>query len=341
VAQFFGKFRLFDRLGGGQICDVFRAGRSWQADGRHVALKRIKPVEATRFSGVQLVVREAEILASLSHPNLCACHEVGVVDGCAFLTMDLVDGCTLLDLMRYFARRRVELPLPTITTIAVHLSEILDYLHRHCPTPLAHLDLSPQNVMISRQGEIKLIDFGIARLLEGSTPPSLRDNIMGTLGYMAPEQTRGEACGPQADQFGLGILLWEMITRRRWAHAASGRDEVTALPNGDLGPLVRRLLALKPADRFADLAEPLALLRGMRSVRHNSSRPLAALVQCIREPPNRRWLQSEPANAQLADGQDDHSYDALEILVDHGEETPSAMLRSAFIHARRANSSMN
>ena len=289
----FGKFRLLQRIGGGRLSQVFRIDRIWgQTAPPKVVLKRVAPELIGEQAFVRLVAREAGLLTRLDHENLCTCDEMGVIDGCAFLTLDLVDGCTLRALMRRLSRMDLRLPTSAVLAVAAQAARVLDYLHRRCPTPLVHLDLSPQNVMISRGGELKLIDFGIARFLDGHDPPPLDGRIAGTVGYMSPEQARGERhLDARADQFGLGVLLWEMLTGRR-LFPGSKADTWKRMRLGDTPPLrhvlpgvaeelaqvIDRLLHADRAERFTDFAAFGQQLSRLSSDIDSGQRPLAALT---------------------------------------------------------------
>jgi serine/threonine protein kinase len=289
----FGKFRLLQRIGGGRLSQVFRIGKIWrQTSAPRVVLKRVAPELIGESSFVRLVAREAGLLTRLSHENLCACEEMGVIDGCAFLTLDLVDGCTLRALLRRLSRMGLRLPTSAVLAVAAQAAGVLDYLHRRCPTPLVHLDLSPQNVMISREGQLKLIDFGIARFLDGHDPPPLDGRIAGTVGYMSPEQARGERhLDARADQFGIGVLLWEMLTGRRlfpgnksdtWRRMRTGETPSLAELKPGMAPelitIVDRLLAADRADRYTDLDACYQQLTKLTSDIESGRRPLAALT---------------------------------------------------------------
>lgn len=361
----FGKFLLLERIGGGRLSQVYRVGRAGPsapgASGRPlpVALKRVDPSLIGEPAFVRLIVREASLLGRLSHPRLCACQEMGVIDGCAFLTLSLVEGCTLRALMRAAASIGIELPAPAVLAIGWQLAEVLDYLHRRCPTPLVHLDLSPQNVMLSTDGTIKLIDFGIARLLDGSEPPPLGNKIAGTVGYMSPEQARGEAqLRPAADQFGLGILLWEMLQMKRlfpgntpqtWQRLRRGEVPNAQQRSPEIGQLLDRLLAPEPERRFADMREVQQVLEQLGTSPRERSQPLAALVRNLMK---RDGFDPFDAISRAGDGQTPHDiprgeaagvdYAELAISVDHGHGTPSAHMRSAIPgdgDARRAGES--
>jgi serine/threonine protein kinase len=355
MASRFGKFSLLQRIGGGRLSQVYRVTPWWappdEREGPPVALKRVQPALIAEPAFVQLVVREAGLLARLRHSSLCECQELGVIDGCAFLTLDLVDGCTLRALMRRLSRLQVTLPPSAVTTVACKLAAVLEYLHTGCDTPLVHLDLSPQNVMLDRDGDLRLIDFGIARYLDGKNPPPLGGKIAGTVGYMSPEQATGEELDPRADQYGLGILLWEMLsgqrlyrgnTRETWRRMRMGevppaREALKSTPE-PLARAVTRLLAPDPDRRFASMTAAREALEQTTSDPISGLRPLSALV--------RRWMEDtafdpfdvvrdpdpvleHPGDIPTGAPSGEFAYDDISIEVDHGEGTPGALVRAA------------
>jgi len=345
----FGKFRLVKRIGGGRLSQVFWIkGLCGEGPAPNVALKRVNPSLIGEPDFVQLVVREAGLLTRLSHPNLCSCQEMGVIDGCAFFTLDLVDGCTLRALMRRLSRLGVQLPASAILALGYQLASVLDYLHHGCETPLVHMDLSPQNVMISREGDLKLIDFGIARHLDGHNPPPVGQKIAGTIGYMSPEQARGDRVDHRADQFGLGILLWEMVkgqrlfrgnTRKTWKRMRRGdtpsaESALTSAPE-PLRQLVETLLRPEPAQRYPRMSELMEVMEQNFSSISSGRRPLAALVQLLMEDegfdPFDVVLPHEPPADEVdiprGEGGSDE-YEELNIEVDYGEGTPGSLLRA-------------
>lgn len=349
VPSRFGKFVLLQRIGGGLLSQVFRV--SWQgreAEPARVALKRVHPSRIGQPDFVQLVVREARLLTRLSHPNLCTCQELGVIDGCPFLTLDLVDGCTLRALMRRLSQQEVSLPHSAVTALGYQLAGVLDYLHRGCESPLVHLDLSPQNVMISSSGEVKLIDFGIARYLDGHEPPPVGGRIAGTIGYMSPEQARGDSVDDRADQFGLGVLLWEMLSAQRlyrgnthetWERMRAGdtppaETSLAEVPP-DLRGAVSRLLQSSAEDRFANMAEvQLALTVGSSSP-VSGMKPLSALVQHLMADPGFdpfdvvRVAVEPDVPPDIPHGDEPGAdYAELSIEVDQGAGSPGYLVRS-------------
>jgi len=355
MASRFGKFTLSERIGGGRLSQVYRVTPWWAPpdaqESPPVALKRVQPTLITEPAFVQLVVREAGLLARLQHPSLCECQELGVIDGCAFLTLDLVDGCTLRALMRRLGRLGVTLPPSAVTTLGCKLAAVLEYLHLGCDTPLVHLDLSPQNVMLDRDGDLRLIDFGIARYLDGKNPPPLGGKIAGTVGYMSPEQATGEELDTRADQYGLGILLWEMISGQRLYRGNSGetwrrmrmgqvppaKEALKSAPE-PLARAVARLLAPDPDRRFASMTAAREALEATSSDPLSGLRPLSALV--------RRWMADtafdpfdvvrdpdpvleQPGDIPSGASSKEQAYDDISIEVDHGEGTPGALVRAA------------
>ncbi len=345
----FGKFRLIKRIGGGRLSQVFCIkGLSSEGPAPNVALKRVNPSLIGDPDFVQLVVREAGLLARLSHPNLCLCQEMGVIDGCAFFTLDLVDGCTLRALMRRLSRLGVKLPASAVLALGYQLASVLDYLHNQCETPLVHMDLSPQNVMLSREGDLRLIDFGIARYLDGHNPPPVGRKIAGTIGYMSPEQARGDSVDQKADQFSLGILLWEMLRGRRLFKGNTGKtwkrmrrgdtpsveSALTEAPE-PLRKLVQTLLQPDPLHRFDRMAEPLEFMEQNFSSFKSGRRPLAALVQRLMDDrefdPFDVVMSAEKVGSEvdIPSGESAaEDYAEINIEVDFGEGTPSSLLRA-------------
>lgn len=351
----FGKFVLLQRIGGGRLSQVFRVG----ADALNpetpspIALKRVNPALVGEPAFVQLVVREAGLLTRLDHGSLCTCHELGVIDGCPFLTLDLVSGCTLRALMRRISQSQIPLPATAVLAIGYGLAEVLDYLHARCPTPVVHLDLSPQNVMLTDAGTIRLIDFGIARFLDGHEPPPTGERIAGTIGYMSPEQARGEALDARADQYALGILLYELLAGRRlfrgnttetWRRMRAG--EITDLSitlaetPADLRALVGRLLSPAPDARFASMAEALGALERCSSSPLSGQRPLSALLGRLLgdesfDPFDTRLpvetLPEVPADLPRGESAGGEGYEDLRIEVDHGAGTPGGMVRELVV----------
>jgi serine/threonine protein kinase len=198
-----GRYRLGNRLGGGAVADVFRA----LDDRLH------RPVAIKVFRGdaaEQLQRHEAEMrtLAALDHPSLVTVFDAGTDEetGQPFLVMQLVEGPTLGEELR-----SGRLPSERVAGYGAELADALGYVHER---GLVHRDVKPANVLISADGRVHLADFGIARLVDSAHETRTGD-VLGTPAYFAPEQVAGEAVGPAADIYALGIVLYEALTGRR------------------------------------------------------------------------------------------------------------------------------
>ena len=272
-----GPYRLLRRLGQGGMAEVHLAVR-YGASGfeKIVAIKLLRREHRGRTELERLLIAEARLGARFAHPGLVQVHDLGLDGGIYYLCMDHVDGGDLAALMR--AR-----PLPRV--IALHIGEqiALALAHVHGladergPLGLVHRDLGPRNVLVSRTGEVKLADFGIAKAtaLGDVTWGRL---VKGTFAYLSPEQAGGAEVDARSDQFGLGILLCEMLLGARPFDAAAEGPLPTLdnirraeIPQGylaglppELAALLRRCLARRPADRHPDLA---ALARGLAELR--------------------------------------------------------------------------
>lgn len=349
----FGKFQLYRHIGGGRLSQVYQVTPPGIVDGlgrENVVLKRVDPSVIDEPAFVQLVVREAGVLTRLSHASLCRCHELGVIDGSAFLTLNMVDGCTLRAFLKWLTRMSVRLPFSAVLALGYQLAGALDYLHRGCLEPLVHLDLSPQNVMISRHGDIKLIDFGLARYLDGHNPPPLGGRIAGTVGYMSPEQANGADITARADQYGLGILLWEMLAGARlfrgntpetWARMRSGAVPAPPQPLSRLPQpvvdLVYRLLRPSPDKRFKHLGMALDDFKRCSPAPLSGQQVLGKLVHRLMSTPsfdpfdntmNRGAAPTPPADIPMGEAEEEEgSYAELAIEVDQGMGSPASQVR--------------
>jgi DNA-binding response OmpR family regulator len=201
-----GKFRIIGKISSGGTATVYRAV---QADlGRTVALKILHShlTETQEFH--ERFFREAKITASLSHPNIIQIFDYGREQSHHYLAMELVEGWSL---DRYLSGK-AWLPLPTGLFIMLDICRALEHAHQRS---VIHRDLKPQNILIARDGSVKLADFGMARLLDGSMQHITAPNhVAGTPQFMSPEQVRGGEVGAASDIFSLGTLLYLMATTR-------------------------------------------------------------------------------------------------------------------------------
>jgi serine/threonine-protein kinase len=269
-----GPYRLLKRLGHGGMAEVYLA-LAFGASGfeKKVALKVVLPQYQGEGTFERILIEEAKLAAQLCHRNLVGVHDLGVDQGAYYVRMDYIDGADLATLL---AR---SLPSPALALwIVSEVAEALGYVHRFADERgrqlgLVHRDVSPQNVLISRAGEVKLADFGIAKatLLVDPNKSTVRK---GKFAYMSPEQVASEPLTPRSDLFGLGVTLYELLTARRPYEGTSPADTLERIKQANLPPmdgidpligsLLTRLLARRPEERFEDTA---ALVQTLAAVR--------------------------------------------------------------------------
>jgi serine/threonine-protein kinase len=215
----FGKYRLVEPLASGGMADVWRAEVSG-AEGvvKEVALKLVRGEHAARSDFVRMFVEEARLAARLGHANVVQLFEFDEVDGRYYIAMELVRGRHLGQVVERARELGVRIGLPRAVHVAAEVARGLAHAHRLTeggrPVGLVHRDVSPHNVLVSFEGEVKLADFGIARAVgrAGLTAPG---TLKGKVAYMAPEQARGADVDARADVFALGVVLWELCAGRR------------------------------------------------------------------------------------------------------------------------------
>ena len=218
VGKEFGKYTLDRRLGGGGMAEVFRA-RLHGPEGfeKDIALKLILPHFSSEPEFVEMFIREATLAAKLDHANIVRIHEFDQVEGRYYIAMELVDG---QDLRKLKARaKEIGRPpsIPEAVAIAREVCQGLAFAHGELTpdTPqVVHRDISPHNIIVSKAGEVKITDFGIAKLASGAGV-TRTGVIKGKASYMSPEQSRAEPVDKRSDLFSLGCVLWELLTARR------------------------------------------------------------------------------------------------------------------------------
>jgi len=228
---------------------------------REVALKVLLP-ERTSGEGPARFAREASLAAMVTHPNIVAVYDYGTVDGAPFIAMEYVEGETLAP---HLGDKSV--PLTKRLAWLVDVGRALAAAHEK---GLVHRDVKPSNIMVTRAGLVKVLDFGLAKQTQPSSGPrafqTLEGRVLGTPRYMAPEQLAGGAVTPQTDQYGLGVVAYELITGSH-PNGADGRvsppkllTEVDPSLPFRLAVAVARALAKNPADRFPSMHELTAEL---------------------------------------------------------------------------------
>ena len=241
------RYELLDRIGVGGMAEIFR-GKAVAAGGfeKPVAIKRILPHLSQDRRFVELLIAEAKVLSLLKHRNIVQIFDVGLGDdGQYFLVMEFVDGKDLGAVQRALEAKRRRIPFDLVLHLGAEMCEALEHAHT-ARSPegksmsLVHRDVSPSNVLLSRAGEVKLTDFGIAKRAEQD--PTHGGAVRGKFAYISPEQARNEHLDPRSDVFSVGILLWELICNRR---LFSGLDDMAAL-RAVREPQVQRPTEIEP-----------------------------------------------------------------------------------------------
>jgi Tol biopolymer transport system component len=282
----FGSYRILKLLGAGGMGEVYLALDARL--GRQIALKFLPLDLTTNEVALRRFKQEARTASALNHPNILTIYEVGEADGEFFIASEYVDGITLREALR---GGRVD--VATTLDIAIQVASALQAAHS---AGVVHRDLKPGNIMIRRDGYVKVIDFGLAKLTQGAdqersvgetgTRPGV---VTGTLDYMSPEQARGKKVDHRTDLWSLGVVLYEMLAHRRpfegdtdshvvvgiLDHAVPPIDSAATLPPG-LIELIGRALAKNFARRYQTAGEMLADLREIteRSGLARSTRPI-------------------------------------------------------------------
>ncbi|WP_428261852.1 protein kinase domain-containing protein [Haliangium sp.] len=294
------RYELSERIGAGTVAEIFR-GKAVAAGGfeKPVAIKRILPHLSQDSHFVQVLMAEANIVSHLRHRNIVQVFDVGQGPDGLFVVMELVEGCNLGDLQAGLEQARKRLPVELGVFIAAEVCDALEHAHR-APGPdgqplrLVHRDVAPSNVLLSRSGEVKLTDFGIAKRTEEVTA---HGGVRGKFAYISPEQGMGAPVDARSDVFSVGILLFEMVLGRRLFsqlpdfEALRAVCEVTVPAPSEVDPgldprleaIVLKALAAEPDRRYDSagaLGEALREFRySLPSTAMDPAADLAGLVE--------------------------------------------------------------
>ncbi len=281
-----GPYEILDPLGAGGMGEVYRArdGRL----GREVAIKVLRGAFARDGDRIARFEKEARALAALSHPNVLAIHDFGRAGDVVYAVTELLDGETLRDRLR---RDR-----PSWRKSAEIVAAAADGLAAAHARHLVHRDLKPENVFLTSDGRVKVLDFGLAKVVEPILPEAstltspastAEGRLLGTVAYMSPEQARGLGVDSRSDVFSLGTVLYEMLSGRRPFERATAADTISAILHEDPDPLdadaaippalaaiVARCLEKQPEERFHSAHDLAIALRSLSAESHSGARPV-------------------------------------------------------------------
>jgi serine/threonine protein kinase len=294
-----GSYEILAPLGAGGMGEVYRARDARL--GRSVAIKILPAAFAADRDRLHRFEREARSASALNHPNIVTIYELGQVGSTHYIAMELVEGKTLRQMLSGGT-----LPIPRVIEIGAQIAEGLAKAHE---VDIAHRDLKPENLMVSHDGFVKILDFGLAKLapaIQGlsemgtlSASETRPGVVLGTTAYMSPEQASGQRLDFRSDQFSFGLVLYEMVAGKRAFQRSTAAETVLAIlreetdPVGLLNPeapaplcwAIERCLAKEPEKRYfstRDLARELAVIRDRLSekpVRPVEPRPTNLPVQ--------------------------------------------------------------
>lgn len=300
------RYRITERVAAGGMAEVFKGvAESLQGFKKSIAVKRILPALTKNKKFVAMFLDEARLSLLLQHTNIVQVFDIGHTDDTYFIVMEYVDGVDLKALLDWRRRMGRRIPIAQTLFIATEVCRGLSYAHELVnpetghPLGIVHRDISPPNVLISKQGEVKVVDFGLAKASSQieTTDPGV---VKGKMSYLSPEAARGEEVDSRADIFAVGILLYEMLTGRRLFYGDTDYQTVELVRNARIPPIraqnpeveqelenvVRKALAKQKEDRFqsaGDLQDALAnyaYSRGLKVI----SRDIADLVRhCLED----------------------------------------------------------
>ncbi len=277
----FGRYQLFDHIGRGGMAEIFLARSVTELGAeRLVVVKQIHEALSCNAMFAQMFIEEAKLSAKLRHANVVQVLDLGREDGLLYMAMEYVEGFDLRQLLSRCSKAKLVLPADFAIFIAREVLSALDYAHRAedgegRPLGIVHRDVSPSNVLISLEGEVKLCDFGIARAVGVTTNEGDSNDarVIGKSAYMSPEHARGEDLDARADVFAAGILLFELCAGKRLYRGTeeemlelARNADIPVLPDrglpeqAKLQQVLDRALAKHRDDRFKNAAEFLKAL---------------------------------------------------------------------------------
>jgi eukaryotic-like serine/threonine-protein kinase len=267
------RYRILGRIASGGMAEIYLARMMTSAGTeREVVLKRLMPELQSDHEFIQMFYDEARIASNMRHPNIVQIYELGELDGSLFISMEVLRGTNLRDLLARLHRRGERLPIAYGVKIASGALEALSYAHRFTDSNgrllnVVHRDVSPQNIIVTYDGSVKLVDFGVAKA-EGRLHQTRAGLIKGKFAYMSPEQIGGGRVDGRSDQFALAEVFYELFLKRHPFYAESDMEVLRAILDADpmhpsmiepgfppeVGAILMRALRKNPSERFPTAA---------------------------------------------------------------------------------------
>jgi len=298
----FGPYQLIDRVAIGGMAEVFKAKRAGvEGFEKIVAVKRILPHLSENKEFLDMFVDEAKMVAGLAHPNIVQIFDLGRIEKSYYIAMEYIHGRDLRTIMRRARDKGLRMPLDLSLRVVGQVCAALEYAHRKKdergqPMQIVHRDVSPQNILISFEGDVKLVDFGIAKAATKASNTD-RGALRGKLLYMSPEQAWGRPIDRRSDVFSLGIVLYEMLTETKPFVGAGTEVSILELvrqclitPAREINPrvpepldrVIMKALAREPDERYQDAGQmQRGLERFLRERPPVSARDLARFLELL------------------------------------------------------------
>jgi serine/threonine protein kinase len=302
VGSEFGGYHIVRHIGGGGMAQIYLAKtRGLAGFEKHLALKVINPEYADEDRFVQMLIDEAKLCVGLTHVNIGQVFDLGQIDGIYYIAMEFVDGLDVLELVNGLHSLGEKVPIEAVALIGRQMCSGLHYAHTRKdvsgqPLNIVHRDISPQNILVSRAGEVKVVDFGIAKAA-GMSTRTQAGVIKGKVHYMAPEQAMGQKIDHRVDIFSAAIVLWEMLTSQMLYAGDNVRELVEKVRRAAISPpstvrpevppaldfIVMKGLARRVEDRFQSCHEfQIELTKFLSSTAPDySASHLSALVERV------------------------------------------------------------
>jgi serine/threonine protein kinase len=329
----FGRYRLTRLLAIGGMAQIYLA-KAFGAEGfvKRLVIKRLNPDLAENPHFTSLFINEAKLLVALNHGNIVPVFDFGRVGGDLFMAMEYIPGVSLRKMLQALHEAGRTLEYPLAAHVATEVCKGLDYAHRKSdeygrPAGIIHRDIKPTNILISFEGEVKIVDFGVAKLAGRMETGGM---LTGTLAYMSPEQAERQAVDPRTDVFSAGLVLYEMVAGHRAYEcelaldmlAMARRADIPTLPEEaprELREVIERATRREPTKRFGSahemeqaLSEYLLLARSAGTTMDSVSpaSKLSALMKGLPFAPQEMFSTEE----DLED--DDEAFDEEDVLVE-------------------------